>query len=56
MSPAPYCLPCNRHHDGDCNRAPGDTGLAILGWFLLLVASVLIGLAFAGASVGVWSL
>ncbi|QFG11471.1 hypothetical protein I5G87_gp47 [Mycobacterium phage Ekdilam] len=54
MSPAPYCLPCNAHHEGAC--PPGEKLGAILGWFLLLVASVIMGVAFAGLSVGVWSL
>lgn len=52
MTPAPYCVPCNRHHlpEQPCR----DRGLALLGWFLLLVASVLIGLAVGAASVGLW--
>lgn len=52
MRPAPYCLPCNRHHTDEC--PPGERLGAIAGWFLLLLASIVIGMAAAGESVGVW--
>ncbi|ASR85252.1 hypothetical protein I5H06_gp52 [Mycobacterium phage SirPhilip] len=51
MAPAPYCLTCNRHHVDAC--PPGERLWALLGWFLLLVAAVIVGLAFGAASVGV---
>ncbi|QFG09436.1 hypothetical protein I5H08_gp051 [Mycobacterium phage Yuna] len=46
MSPAPYCLPCNRHHVDAC--PPGERLWALLGVLLLNVAMVIVGLA-AGA-------
>ncbi len=55
MTPAPYCLPCNRHHvPGSTDRCASERAGALIGWFLLLVASVLIGVAFGALSVGVW--
>ncbi|AYR01652.1 hypothetical protein SEA_SCARLETT_52 [Mycobacterium phage Scarlett] len=52
MSPAPYCLPCNRHHADEC--PPGERAGAILGTLMLLLVSIVIGLAFAGQAVGMW--
>lgn len=52
MAPAPYCKPCNRLHLPEQCRRSGDCALGLLGWFLLLLCSVIIGVALAGLSVG----
>ncbi|AHB79582.1 hypothetical protein PBI_VALIDUS_52 [Mycobacterium phage Validus] len=50
MSPAPYCLPCNRHHLGAC--PPGERLGAIVGVILLNLAMMLVGVAAAGLWLG----
>ncbi|ASR85349.1 hypothetical protein SEA_PHRANK_51 [Mycobacterium phage Phrank] len=53
-APAPYCAACNRLHlPEQCSRG-GECALNLLAWFSLLLASILIGVALAGLSVGVW--
>ncbi|QFG08898.1 hypothetical protein PBI_MALAGASYROSE_50 [Mycobacterium phage MalagasyRose] len=49
---APYCVLCNRPHEPG-EQHPGDHPLAILGWALLLVFSVVVALAVAALSVGI---
>ncbi|ALF01422.1 hypothetical protein SEA_LILPHARAOH_43 [Mycobacterium phage LilPharaoh] len=50
MTPAPYCLPCNRHHVGDC--PPGERLAALVGVVLLNVAMTIVGLAAAALWLG----
>ena len=53
MTPAPYCLACNRLHlPGRCRCS--DRMVTLLGLFLLMVAEAIIGVALAGLSVGAW--
>ncbi|AEK09862.1 hypothetical protein FGG30_gp050 [Mycobacterium phage Pixie] len=55
MSPAPYCLPCNAHHvPGSTSRCGAERLGALLGWVLLTLAMVIVGLALGALSVGAW--